>query len=296
MLHPHRDRRCGVQGSTTFVSRAAVDMWDAQFRWRDGRLIRDRVIDDTWRRVANAVAAAEGAAAEVWAMRFFAAFRSWRLLPDPDVLRCAGTDAHLAAQDICTATVNVLAFIQAGPDGRKVFDAGAFRSTAALALRLADDETFLWEEGARPEARTGLMGLGDALVALGLSCTSEAAIGFCGELAERFALGCLRSNLQLGMERGAVAIRGSLPRPGLRGPAWVRRGTLRHPIATRLQPQPDLAMLANGTSGMCIPAPDVRCRPDADTRFRRAMQPWIDDTIDCELTHRPVHPTAEASS
>ena len=297
-----------MKGSTTFVSRAAVDVWDAQFRWRDGRLIRDRTVDDTWRRVANAVAAIEGVAAGVWAMRFVAAFRSWRLLPDPGVLRCAGTDAHLAGQDICTATVNVRAFVRTGPDGEKLFDATSFRDTAELALRLADDGIFLWKEPIRPEPRVGLMGLSDALDALGVPCTGERAIGFCGEVAELLALGCLRGNLRLGAERGPLATRARpCSRPGLPGPA-SRRGMLRHPIVTRLQPQPDLAMLANGTSGTCSPAPDARCRPDtgspehhasvlreADTRLRRVMQPWIDETIDCEVIHRPAHPPTEAS-
>lgn len=284
-----------MQGSTTFVSRAAVDVWDAQFRWRDGRLIRDRIVDDTWRRVANAVAAVEGAAADVWAMRFFSAFRSWRLLPDPNVLRCAGTDTPLARQDICTATVNVLAFVQTGPGGEKKFDATSFRGTAALALRLVDDESFLWKEDMHPAPRVGLMGLGDALDALGLPCTSGTAIGFCGDVAESLALGCFRGNLQLGMERGPATIRESRSPQWLSGSGWLRRRMLRHPIVTRLQPQSELAMLANGTARMCNAVPGIPCGTDPDARLRRAMQPWIDDTIDCDLIHRPAHSTAEAS-
>lgn len=261
-------------------------MWDAQFRWREGHRIRDRVVDDTWHRVASAAAAAEGAAADVWTMRFFAAFRSWRLLPEPSVMRCAGTGTQLVRQATCTATVNLRAFVRVGPEGEKTFDTAAFRGTAALALRLADDESCLWTNEAQPEPRVGLMGLGDTLDALGLRCTSEPAIGFCGHVAELLALGCLRGNLLLGMERGPAAMDGPVSQPGASGPARTRRVRLRHPVATRLQPQPELAMLANGTSGACCPVPDALCRPDADIVYRRVMQPWIDDPIDSTLIHR----------
>lgn len=281
----------GVQGSTTFVSRAAVEVWDAQFRWRDGHLIRDRVVDDTWRRVAKAAAAAEGAAVDAWAMRFSAAFRAWRVLPDPGVLRFAGTGTQPAEQAVCTTTVNVLAFVRTGPDGGRTFDATAFRSAAALALRLADDETFLWAGQTRPEPRVGLMGLCDALDALGLPCGSERAARFSGDVAELLALGCLRGNLQLGMERGSAVVRDLGSQWESRGIARLHRAMLRHPIATRLQSQIELAILANGAVRMCGPACGVAWGPDAEARLRRAMQPWIDDTIDCDL----IPPTAKAS-
>ncbi|MBB5206537.1 hypothetical protein [Chiayiivirga flava] len=278
-----------MQGSTTFVSRAAVDVWDAQFRWREGRRIRDRVVDDTWRRVATAVAAAEGAAADVWATRFVAAFRAWRLLPDPAVLRFAGTHMHPAKQAVGTATVNVLAFVRRRPDGTRSFDAAGFRATASLALRLADDATLLWATRARPEPRVGLMGLGEALDALGLACAGDAAVGFCSDVAELLALGCLRSNLQLGMERGPAAIRNA--QAALCRPAHARRGTLRHAIVTRLQPQPDLALLANGVALPCGAASGVACGADPGARVCGAMQPWIDDPIACDPTYRHPAPT-----
>ena len=72
---------------TTFSSPAAVDAWDAEFRWRDAHRLRDVTIDDTWHRVAEAAAAAEPEHASAWSARFVDAFSRWRLLPEAHLLR-----------------------------------------------------------------------------------------------------------------------------------------------------------------------------------------------------------------
>nr|WP_243664472.1 hypothetical protein [Rhodothermus marinus] len=44
---------------THFHEPVSWHVWDAKYRYREGNVVRDQTIEDTWRRVARALAAAE---------------------------------------------------------------------------------------------------------------------------------------------------------------------------------------------------------------------------------------------
>lgn len=68
-------------------------IWAMKYRYGDGETLYDQTIEDTWRRVATAVAAAEGPAANEWARRFYKLLEGFRFLPGGRILAGAGT-AH----------------------------------------------------------------------------------------------------------------------------------------------------------------------------------------------------------
>ena len=71
----------------------AREIWDIKYRYRlaDGTII-DRTIEDTWRRVAEAIAAAEPANARTrWAQAFYDILRDFRFLPGGRIIAGAGT-------------------------------------------------------------------------------------------------------------------------------------------------------------------------------------------------------------
>jgi ribonucleoside-diphosphate reductase alpha chain len=67
-------------------------IWETRYRASVGAEVHDQTIEDTWRRVARAVAAAEGAGAERWAGRFFDLLAGFRFLPGGRILAGAGTE------------------------------------------------------------------------------------------------------------------------------------------------------------------------------------------------------------
>ena len=70
-------------------------IWDAKYRFRqaDGTPI-DLTIEDTWRRIARALAAAETDAAR-WERPFYEALENFRFLPAGRIMAGAGTDRHV---------------------------------------------------------------------------------------------------------------------------------------------------------------------------------------------------------
>lgn len=76
---------------TTAISR---HVWDSKYRYRDGGLIHDQTIDDTWRRVARTLAAQEGDAA-LWEQRFHAVLDDFRFLPGGRILAGSGTSRNV---------------------------------------------------------------------------------------------------------------------------------------------------------------------------------------------------------
>ncbi|MFA4944250.1 MAG: adenosylcobalamin-dependent ribonucleoside-diphosphate reductase [Lentisphaeria bacterium] len=68
-------------------------IWESKYRYcRDGQPV-DRTLEDTWRRVANAVAAKE-AHPKLWAKRFYELLAGFRFLPGGRILANAGTGRH----------------------------------------------------------------------------------------------------------------------------------------------------------------------------------------------------------
>ena len=65
--------------------------WQAKYRRRGVDGAQERDIEDTWWRVARALAAAEAADRENWARQFYAALEDFRFLPGGRILAGAGT-------------------------------------------------------------------------------------------------------------------------------------------------------------------------------------------------------------
>jgi ribonucleoside-diphosphate reductase alpha chain len=212
---PHVARR-----PSAFIDPVAVEAWDEWFRWRENGELRDVTIEDTWSRVANALAAGEPPEERrAWAQRFGDALASWRLLPDERLMMSAATPSG------GRATLNVAAFIRAPFTAKATFDRAGFEDTAALAVRAVDNTC------TRDRARIGIIGLGDALALLGLRYASDAGRAFASEVMRTLAHSCLRASARLAAERG-----GALP-----DPRFV------------VDPQPRLAKFANRVSDALDP-------------------------------------------
>ncbi len=79
----------------TNIAAISHQIWDMKYRLKgpDGAPV-DRTIDDTWRRVAKALAAVEREPA-VWEDRFFDAMRDFRFMPAGRILAGAGADRNV---------------------------------------------------------------------------------------------------------------------------------------------------------------------------------------------------------
>ncbi len=66
-------------------------IWDSRYRYRSDGVVRDRTVDDTWRRVATALAAVETRDKLGWEERFYELLRGFRFLPGGRILAGAGT-------------------------------------------------------------------------------------------------------------------------------------------------------------------------------------------------------------
>ena len=75
------------------VLNAAISrhVWDVKYRYRVGEQVRDATIEDTWRRVARALATAESHDAARWEQDFYNALADFRFLPGGRILAGAGT-------------------------------------------------------------------------------------------------------------------------------------------------------------------------------------------------------------
>lgn len=288
--------------ATKFTSLAAVEVWDAHYRWRETGKLRDVTIDATWWRVAEAVAAVEGIQAPLWAHRFVDAFSRWRLLPDERLLQFAGTHLPYPDLDAPAAVVNVAAFVSAARTSNARFDAERFSETASLAVRLLDDAVLSGPSGhPRTPLHVGIIGLADAFQLLRLPFGSVRAMNLARTVATALAEGCLRGSLDLAAERGPLdepsERRALEDRWKVRGmPDWLvkeaeQRG-LRHFRMTAIEPHPALAHLANELADGLEPLPaqakagkdeDGTCIRAAQMQLVEAMQPWIDAPIEYPL-------------
>jgi ribonucleoside-diphosphate reductase alpha chain len=74
-----------------FLTDISRHVWDAKYRFRDGDVVHDRTIEDTWRRIARALASVENTDCETWAQRFYDALADFRFLPGGRIQAGAGT-------------------------------------------------------------------------------------------------------------------------------------------------------------------------------------------------------------
>ena len=66
-------------------------IWDSRYRYRVNDVLRDRQVQDSWRRVAAALASAEPHRREHWEQEFFDLLDGFRFLPGGRILAGAGT-------------------------------------------------------------------------------------------------------------------------------------------------------------------------------------------------------------
>ena len=66
-------------------------IWDTKYRYRINGTIKDRTIEDTWRRVAKAMAGAECHNSKQWEDTFYEALSSFSFLPGGRIIAGAGT-------------------------------------------------------------------------------------------------------------------------------------------------------------------------------------------------------------
>lgn len=280
---------------TRFTDPHAVDLWDSRFRWRSGDRLCDRTIDATWQRVAQALAATEGNGGAYWCSRYAFAFGSWQILPDPRLLRYAGTDTPVPPLNEPQAVVNAGVFVSDPHTRQARFDHKRFGAAAALAVRMLDDAAMAYGPGDDQPLRLciGMIGVGDALDRLGLAYTSGRSPAVAQAIARSLAFGCLHGALQLAEERGSPA--GGVGLAGL----WMYRGlpaslaeaaarNLRYESLTRVESHPELACLANGASDALEPARTAETTALERERsglqlaaraIRAAVQPWIDAPV-----------------
>ncbi len=78
-----------------FETEISRHIWDTKYRYREGDRICDAELEDTWWRVAKAVARAEVREQAQWSQRFFSVLDGFRFLPGGRILAGAGTGRHV---------------------------------------------------------------------------------------------------------------------------------------------------------------------------------------------------------
>ena len=69
-----------------FITEISRHIWDSKYRFRDGDAVHDRTVDDTWRRIARALAGVENGDRAQWEQRFYQVLRDFRFLPGGRIL------------------------------------------------------------------------------------------------------------------------------------------------------------------------------------------------------------------
>ena len=67
-------------------------IWDTKYRYRFGDQVCDATLEDSWRRLARALARVEGRQRGHWALQFFRCLEGFHFLPGGRILAGAGTD------------------------------------------------------------------------------------------------------------------------------------------------------------------------------------------------------------
>jgi ribonucleoside-diphosphate reductase alpha chain len=76
---------------TALTEEISRHIWDTKYRYRPRAGEGDRTIEDTWRRIATALAAVEPADQPLWAERFYGTLAGFRFLPAGRIQAGAGT-------------------------------------------------------------------------------------------------------------------------------------------------------------------------------------------------------------
>lgn len=303
---------------------SAVQTWDTWFRWREDGQLRDLTIEDTWDRVASALAAGP-ARPPAYKQHLFEAFAAWQLLVDERVIATAGTQTPQWRGNDLRAVLNAASFVRTRGSPSASFDFALFEDIAALAVHALDDAARLTREnGKMPQTRVGVVGVGNALERLGLRYDSDLGRTQAANMAQAVAQGCLAGSIALARDRGARAQcdAGWTALARRRGyhPELIEAAQqygLHQQQLTAITSQPRLVSFANGVADAIDPlcetgspradrttnashrtfAPDIslsaRAAVPADVaaqlQMRAAVQPWIDERISYPvcLTHVP---------
>ncbi len=74
-----------------FTTDIARHIWDTKYRYRDGNVIHDRTVADTWQRIACALAGTERKDREHWEQHFCGVLQGFKFLPGGRIQAGAGT-------------------------------------------------------------------------------------------------------------------------------------------------------------------------------------------------------------
>lgn len=252
-----------MHGPPSFIDTAAVEAWDAWFRWREHGRLRDISVEATWRRMTRTLASTEPAqSTPAYEARLMTALDSWSLLLDERIIATAGTGADAWPNNDLAAVVNAAVFVREPLSSRARFDLAAFNSMAELAVRALDGAALLGS-GTPSRARRhriGIVGLADALALLGLRYDSDAGREQAGSIGYALADGCFRGAIRSAREHGdcvepsrellSAATRRGLPAELLND---ARRHGLCHQRLTAITSQPRLALFANNVANALDP-------------------------------------------
>ena len=78
-----------------FTTDIARHIWDTKYRLRHGQEIGDKTIEDTWRRIAHALASVEPSDQAAWERRFYRMLEGFKFLPGGRIQAGAGTDRRI---------------------------------------------------------------------------------------------------------------------------------------------------------------------------------------------------------
>lgn len=81
----------GLMTTSPFTTAVSEQIWDSRYRFRESDRVRDRRVEDTWRRVAGTLADVETRDRHGWARRFRELLDDFRFLPGGRILAGAGT-------------------------------------------------------------------------------------------------------------------------------------------------------------------------------------------------------------
>lgn len=81
--------------NNVFTAAISQHVWDTKYRWREAGILREQSIQDTWRRVARALAGAEQNRQAHWEEQFYHKLCGFKFLPAGRIMAGAGTQRHV---------------------------------------------------------------------------------------------------------------------------------------------------------------------------------------------------------